>query len=622
MSNRNRFRITQCSLIPKLSFESQNRLIRLLKEIFDENPVIEDLKSNISFDKMSSNGAINPIAKLIFSDSGNGTNSALVDNNEERHYSSIRFTDFTPRNLSNNSLYSSRDSQYTSENFWTNSYNKNWTDGIASKKYGINVLRKITAKGYMLNFNDVRKLIEESISNRTNILDSINEFYYYSDKNYLLGVSTTNGILMFRMQAVIKILNQNNDQDVKKCFRNLLMCFHKFLDQFINMNIREVQNDLGGRLKQSAMNRMINNNSYNRQFYRYASENADLDEFKARVDSYIDESIKSAFKGTVFGIDDQYSYSRILSTFISSRRKREKNVFKRGFAKGMRIGLKFEMFGWEPCDPSFADGRDDSSMWWSKEVEIRPDSLVWKNQRYLIPELERTYLVTKLYINQEGEMRATGDHPNVSGSDVCMGNLSVDFTKADIDFGESLVRVEELLDMINYDSSYHNEKRDHLLDVSEIQESLFSTDDRTIAERVRDASSIRELGDDEDDDEDEEISDEEVNELMGIVTINDNNGDSIAEIQTSPSHNNTEPLRGDNYSMNDIVDDMVNDMEDDAILGDSVYELDESVSINDLSTINENGEQRQLVFTPPPPPPVYAPMTFSLGDTNLVGGTQ
>jgi hypothetical protein len=596
----------------------------LIKEVFTENPVLQYLQTNISFDKISNSGNIENIAKLVFASSHEepeGLISTMYS--MPRHYA-IHFSEFSPRDLTNRTLYTNGQM----ECFWSNIYNHYWDEKNSSRRFGINVLKRMSVKGYVLNFNDIRKLINESITGRRNqnLLEYINEFYYFSKRNCLLGLSTTNGMLLIRLQSVKKVLESNDDATVKKCLLNLFTCFDKTLSKFANLNVREVLTETAEIVEQSVLNRVINGDAYSRRFYRYLNDNQDQEQFKRNIQEYIKTTIKEAFNGQIFGINDQYSYSNVISNILKSRQQKEKQIYKDGFSKGMKIGLRFEMVGWEPCDPKFADDRESTAIWWKKDVDIHPSSFIWGDKRYLIPENERHHFWVKtLYINQHGRMRADANHPNVSGSSVCMGDLTVDFSDETKPLAECLVRVEELLDMINYDSSYRAELRDHLVKVSTVQESLYSSLNDNVKDKVRKSSTIRELGanfDDVDEEEEEDLGDGIEDSVTNITRVNDNNGDLIAEIHMSP-RSNTQETNQPNQSLSiaeQSDEDMISDFES-SDPSDNSYELNESIVVNDVNIVGDQGEQRPLVFTMPSN---QRPSneSFSLGDTNLVGGNR
>jgi len=613
-----------------LSQNDQIRLIRILHSLFEENPQLEDLKSNITFDKVSTNGSINPIGKLTFRDTDNPDAQTAIMYNREYGYSAIRFSKFSPRDITNRTLYAHN--RESVGNFWSNIYNQYWEERNTARRFGVNILKKIAIKGYILNFNDVRKLIDENLTSRRydTILDNINEFYYFSDRNCLLGIATTNGSLLIRMQAMKKILDQNDDTVVKKCLKNLFVCFNKVLIKFMELNVREVHTEVAECVQQSVLNKLINGTGqYNRRFYRYTDGAEDREGLQRNIENYIKDCLTKAFEGSVFGANDTYSYASVLNKIIKARRGSEKDVFKQGFSKGMRIGLKFEMMGWEPANPNWADSTDQASMWWEKEVNLKPSSFVKGGKRYLIPESERTFSVKKLYINQDGRMRADANHPNVTGSNVCMGDLQVDFSDESFDLQEMLVRVEELLDMINYDSAYRSENLEHLMEVSEIQDSLFSENESSIKDKVRKASSIRELDgsfDDDEDEDEEEISEEEA---IRITHVSDNNGHHIADIT---NYNAVAPVRNaddedddedDYYDENPERSQQIEILERQPVIDNATYEINESIVVNDISTVHENGTRRPLVFNMGVGTQVSAPVGgFALGDDNLIGGNN
>lgn len=598
------------SILPNFSFDLQNRLIRLLHELFNENPSLMDLKTTISFNKIGTRGTRTCLGTLIFSDES-GISSAVSDL-YPNYQSLIYFSNFQLRDISDRTIFINRDST----NFWSQIYNPNWNQKLGSRRYGINVLKKLSVKGYLFNFNDVKKLIDECIESRlSGLLDCINEFYYASNRNILVALTTTTGHLIFRLQAVKKILECNDDITVKKCFLNIFTCYLKVLKMFTEMNIRTIQENVSGILEQGVWNELVNGDNLSRRFRNVFSDEPEeaIDRLKRNISEYINSTLENAFRDRIFGVSDQYSYARILNQIVKDNAYKEKQKFGDGFKKGVRFGLKFEMLGWEPCNPNFSDDNRDVNIWWKKDVDIYPSSFIHKCERYLIPEKYRNkFHISELYINQDGRMRAIGNHPNVSGSSVCMGDLTIDFTNDSIDLNDYLVQAEELLDMINYDSAYRNEYLTELLEVSEKQDSLFSSyDDKSIFR----TSSIRELhfGDnnnDEDEEEEEEILSEEHENLQ--FSIRNNNGEVIenAILQVNNNEEESFHIYYDSIVIGNTLNHVNISIEENQQHED-VYQLDESIVLNDISTVDQEGNITRIIN------PIHE--SFSLGDSNLMG---
>lgn len=598
------------SILPNFSFDLQNRLIRLLHELFNENPSLMDLKTTISFNKIGTRGTRTCLGTLIFSDES-GISSA-VSHQYPNYQSLIYFSNFQLRDISDRTIFFNRDST----NFWSQIYNPNWNQKLGSRRYGINVLKKLSVKGYLFNFNDVKKLIDECIESRSSgLLDCINEFYYASNRNILVALTTPTGHLIFRLQAVKKILECNDDITVKKCFLNIFTCYLKVLKMFTEMNIRTIQENVSGILEQGVWNELVNGDNLSRRFRNVFSDEPEeaIDRLKRNISVYINSALENAFRNRIFGVSDQYSYARILNQIVEDNAYKEKQKFRDGFKKGVRFGLKFEMLGWEPCNPNFSDDNRDVNIWWKKDVDIYPSSFIHKGERYLIPEKYRNkFHISELYINQDGRMRAIGNHPNVSGSSVCMGDLTIDFTNDSIDLNDYLVQAEELLDMINYDSAYRNEYLTELLEVSEKQDSLFSSyDDKSIFR----TSSIRELhfGDnnnDEDEEEEEEILSEEHENLQ--FSIRNNNGEVIenAILQVNNNEEESFHIYYDSIVIGNTLNHVNISIEENQQHED-VYQLDESIVLNDISTVDQEGNITRIIN------PIHE--SFSLGDSNLMG---
>jgi len=174
------------------------------------------------------------------------------------------------------------------------------------------------------------------------------------------------------------------------------------------------------------------------------------------------------------------------------------------------------------------------------------------------------------------------------------------------------VQAEELLDMINYDSAYRNEYLTELLEVSEKQDSLFSSyDDKSIFR----TSSIRELhfGDnnnDEDEEEEEEILSEEHENLQ--FSIRNNNGEVIenAILQVNNNEEESFHIYYDSIVIGNTLNHVNISIEENQQHED-VYQLDESIVLNDISTVDQEGNITRIIN------PIHE--SFSLGDSNLMG---
>lgn len=563
------------------------RLSKILKNIFSENENLSVFMNNIYIGKIYSNGHFNQIYKIKF----------LTDINEPRISSdvrtiydsaSIRIVNFSPRNLSSKTITEnsySRDDK--GQSFYSRLYNSSWIGRNISTRLGINICKATKIKGYTLSFSDVRTFLQEDSNNSYNrMCDIIHEFYYCGERNCLLGFSSTTGLLYIRGQTLSKVMEHNDDVIVQRCLKNLLTCYYQVFKKFSNINIREYKENIAELIEENALNRLVQSNTYSYRYYERLL-NIDKDQisyqqFTEKIKEYIKDMIDESTKGLIFGVKEEYSYSRLISDIMTQKKNVEKQVYHDGFIKGMKIGLKIEMLGWRSTHPNFAD-ESQAGEWWEKEVNIKPSTFIYQEKRYLIPEAHRKFHISKLYVNQNGQMRCVGSHPNVSSSHVCMGDLKIDFTNELTDIQDSLSRAEELLDMINYDSSYRKEQLDDLMKVStEIQ--VGNELDR---KEIKSSRSIRELGSSNDRDEDGE---EEIIEKHEVIKVKSNNG--ISEIQKFKIPKEIQKLMKQEETTSDNV--YLKSIET-AELPPVYMEEDLSVAA-DLHVVSSDGTRRPVVF--------------------------
>jgi len=196
-----------------------------------------------------------------------------------------------------------------------------------------------------------------------------------------------------------------------------LICFKQQVDKFSEINIKQFKDEIAEVCETNVFTKIVNDERSSGRYYRSYGETETPAQFISTVKAFIKESIKNATSGTIFGINNAYSYGQIINNILASKRDAEQEVFYKGFQKGMKIGLKIEMLGWRPSNVNFPD-ETSASMWWEKDVTIIPDSFMWQRERYTIPEKNRCFKVDKMYVSQDGVLRCHGNHPNVQGSPI------------------------------------------------------------------------------------------------------------------------------------------------------------------------------------------------------------
>jgi len=211
-----------------------------------------------------------------------------------------------------------------------------------------------------------------------------------------------------------------------------------------------------------------------------------------------------------------------------------------------------------------------------------------------------------------------------------MGDLRINFSDELSDIQEVLKRAEELLDMINYDSAYHNDKRQHLLDVS-VKNELLNDASKFKEEKKARSTSIRVLGklsDASDDDDEEEIV-EVKKPTVTVKTIKDKK-QVIAQITNFPVPKVTAIEErdaayrryGNSYGAPDTD-------ESEGVVSTQtnvpVYITNDVVTLSEITHVNSDGERRPVVFVAGPSTDVSAPQPIirdteelSLGDANIL----
>lgn len=591
---------------------------KLFHEIITENDNLSTLMKSISYGKMSSDGCYSNLGNLKISAPILNTDSYQLSYDGNEPFSAIRIADFTARNINTRSMFSVRDT--TERSYYRRIYNLYWK--TENQRFGINVCKTAVTKGYSLNFTDVRKLMVTTSQHNARYSDttesSINEFYFVGSKNCLLAVSSCNSILFIRQQTLAKLIDNNELPVVKRCLKNLLVCFNQTNLKYTEMNVKVFKDDIAEITTENALNKIVNSDLLDSRYYRMAGVESSIQEYEQlmqRIHSYAKEVIDSAIGKTIFGADDKYSYSRLINQILEMKKEHITEVYNNGFSEGMKIGIKIEMLGWRACDTQFPEYSDSASRWWVKEVNIVPDSFLYRGEKYSIPEKERIFKIKKLYVNQRGVMMCEGKHPNVNVSKVCMGDLVINLAADLSNVEESLKSAEQLLDIINYDSAYYNDKREHLISVSTKCDIMSESMRRDGGRKLKENSNIRELSADVNDADDEEEVVVLKKPKNTSKIIKNNKGVVIAEI----TKDTLTEIQKTSFKRAASVSENV-DMAAAENLP-LVYVTEDIRTVEDLSIIQGDGSRRPVIFVAGPSSIsqlTTSESEFSLGDSDLI----
>jgi len=579
--------------------EFESGFLSDLRHVLLNNDKLVTFINSFSFGEISS-ARYYPTRKVVFNKDGNSIFDTSVAATTE-----IRICPFSPKNIGLETG--------TIDKMHQKMYGNYWKDYTTAKKLGINVSPKAKIKGYLLAFSDVKLAAAADYA----IFNKFNEIYYLGEKNILLGVASVDGFLYLRYQAIIKLMQNNDSATIRKTLKNLLTCFYNTKRKYEEINIRQFREELAELVQDGVFSRVVNADEYSGNYYnRYGTPNSQK-EFLDTVKAYIKDNISQALNDTCFGINDAYSYSRAISEIMSSRSNQDKTIFKEGFEKGMRIGMKLELLGWHPVNPNFADDTSASvNIWWKKDVTIIPNTFISGAERYEIPVSHRKSKITELFINQNGKMRCTGEHPNVNGTNVCMGDLKIELSDKVSNIQDQLQRAEELLDIINFDSAYHREQKDKLLAVSTKIKAL-----RTATYEDEDAVKkykVREVKFDDSDDSDEEVVIETPNARTQTIV---RNGEPVASLVENILEIGGIPVNRYSPDENRLLDsEDVSEQTVEYIISDDVDVLE------DIRNVTADGTRRPAIFVTGAgnivnPHPVVNNVDVRelvLGDSNLI----
>lgn len=435
-----------------VKYEGVKQLTQIFYDLLNENEHLRNFKNSISIGKFVRTSYV-PLYKILVS---KNLNKNLSETDTYMlNFSNIRIVSFTVSNFvkifSNNFNSSSSESEFEDLKLFGRQIFENQDSNFGKKpirSIGLNIDKNLKIRGSLLSFTDIRPVLENTSQHL-----SINEFYYVGRKNILVAISTENGILVIREQALLNFLKNNDLTIVKTVLKKLLTAYSRIYEKFESVNIREFKDNCYDFSIFNACDALTRHltvfpNSENKL------NDTQYKELKETIIKTIEKNIERLTKNTIFGIHNSQSYSTIIRNILQKRKEVERDVSQKSFQEGMAFGLKIEMLGWRPRQEKFVDESDHTLIWWEKDVNIIPDTFIFKSDRYEIPAKQRVWKITKLFVCQKGYMRCRGTHPNVSGTKVCMGDLRINWGSSYEALKSSLERAETLLDIINFDSAY------------------------------------------------------------------------------------------------------------------------------------------------------------------------
>lgn len=328
------------------------------------------------------------------------------------------------------------------------------------------------------------KIPNESIDDNSSVSRFVDQlackYIFAGEDHYLIGIISISGILYVFSNTCQDILYQflasydEEEANIKflKMIKNMFLIYFQLNRRYLSDNIMSIVED-------DIFNVVYKNivlNHINKIDVTYVDEDK-LDLFGGedqceilldKIKLLIKQEINESLKETCFGKNFKYSYSEIISSVVNFAMKKKIEANRHSFNKGLMIGSKLEMYGWRLASEQEISCTyiDNSDIVWIKDVDIRPKKFIFESKyKVLKPEIEKDsipYQVTRLYLHHSGVMYALGNHPNVSSSKkVCMGDLAGKIKLDEISsLTNNLRAIEELLETINFDSSYSSKYLD------------------------------------------------------------------------------------------------------------------------------------------------------------------
>ena len=397
----------------------------------------------------------------------------------------------------------------------------------------VNLNKDLLCKYRAVTFSVLKNKIIPLFQRNVYYSNPILKLYFAGSKHVFIGMSLSNGQLFIRTQSIDQLIKYNSNEDIKMLLKDLFLNHYDFYRLINSSDISIFKQGVRDTCMNAIMNKYGVSTRFESRLSQIVNEPISEQEKTERImqcfELYLNSNVLSKFDSCIFGAHDSYSYSHLITQVMNSNKQQAQMEYSNGFKAGMSIGLKMEMLGWRPTTVNFPDSTN--FVWWYKDVNIIPDTIYYMGHRYSVNKnYKLPYKVTKLYVSSAGILKCDGQHPNVNGSSVCMGDLSIVFHGSVSALEDSLKRAETLLDMINYDSAYSSTDREKI-----IENCTLSTPLNLKNNKLKSTDSVKEISfsDDDDDDDDVEIVEEESKDssIQSLDYYNHNIGE-IRELDT------------------------------------------------------------------------------------------
>jgi len=353
----------------------------------------------------------------------------------------------------------------------------------------INIDHTLKIKGLSLTLLDfINKNIKGVRTEKEffrDILYFVNKLIFVGDKCHLLAITDINENVYVNLKC-LENLYKTDLNVFKETVLRLFKVINKFCIYFANNSISQYVIDkieyplIVDIFKQSSLKNIKNDNG----------QIIALSDFTFNDDKETDDTIKTNITNIIENYTcrylnntcniDSYDIPYLLRTVRTNLTKMIKDKLNKSFLTGLNIYNVCRNRGWELCDPEnepISAYLNKDYVYIKKTMNIVPnmafiaDPSSGRTKKRVLKDSamrefhEKTRIEVKtIYLNvTNGTMNADATHPNVSGCNVCMGDIKgkISFTDSSIERISSMLSdCEALLTAINYTSPYnHNGER-------------------------------------------------------------------------------------------------------------------------------------------------------------------
>ena len=298
----------------------------------------------------------------------------------------------------------------------------------------------------------------------------VSEVFFVGTNSVLVGFMCVDGTTYIKWPVLRYLMRSGRSRDVEKV--NVLL--ENILDRitFVHNRLHDIDIkhwEADG--KDESICKLIKR----LEECKYSPSDADFTLDSEGILKELKRTMATAEWDTIYQSGKSEIYASLLTKVLERASNENRDSSQQSFHRGLTISGLLTKYGWEVATHERFSSNYRSNLLWKKKIDILPDRFFRDGVCKIIPKELRMFRVKWLYINGDGFSFTESTHPNVSSDgSVCLGDLgNIKFSGPTEKIEEHLIKMESLLQILNYDSAYNESYYHKILKVKCKSESEF-----------------------------------------------------------------------------------------------------------------------------------------------------